>query len=81
MQKHVFTPFGSGSRTCLGMHLAYIELRHGIAEFFRRCQDLVLSGLTTPESMEMENFFLIGPKSKCCILTSRAPSNPKEQAL
>ncbi|KAK5074575.1 hypothetical protein LTR70_010145 [Exophiala xenobiotica] len=61
-QKHAFTPFGGGTRVCLGIHLAYMEIRHGTAEFVRNCRHLKLSRLTTPESMEMENFFLIAPK-------------------
>lgn len=61
-QKYAFTPFGGGTRVCLGIHLANMELRHGITEFIRECRHLQLSKLTTPESMEMENFFLIAPK-------------------
>lgn len=60
-QKAVFTPFGGGTRVCLGIHLANMELRHGITEFVRECRHLELSKLTTPESMEMESFFLIAP--------------------
>lgn len=48
---------------CLGIHLAYMELRHGITEFVRECRHLELSKLSPPESMEMENFFLIAPVS------------------
>lgn len=62
-QKHAFTPFGGGTRVCLGIHLAYMELRHGVTEFVRECRELELSELTTPESMKMENFFLIAPIS------------------
>lgn len=40
-----------------------MELRHGITEFVSECRHLELSKLTTPESMEMENFFLIAPIS------------------
>ncbi|KAJ9608505.1 hypothetical protein H2200_007493 [Cladophialophora chaetospira] len=61
-QKYAFTPFGGGTRVCLGIHLANMELRHGITEFVRECRHLELSKLTTPESMEMENYFLIAPK-------------------
>lgn len=38
-----------------------MEMRHGITEFVRECRHLQLSRLTTPESMEMENYFLIAP--------------------
>jgi hypothetical protein len=48
-----------------------MELRHGIAEFVRRYPDIELSDLTTPESMEMENYFLISPVSKRCMIRTR----------
>ncbi len=69
-QKYAFTPFGGGTRVCLGIHLAYMELRHGITEFVRQCRHLELSRLTTAESMEMENFFLIAPKGRCLMVES-----------
>ena len=48
-----------------------MELRHGIAEFVRRCRHLELSSLTTPESMEMENYFLITPKDHRLLVEER----------
>ena len=33
-QKNAWGPFGGGTRICLGIHLAEMELRHGIGEFF-----------------------------------------------
>jgi len=71
-QKYAFAPFGGGTRVCLGIHLAEMELRHGLAEFFRECRDVELSELTTSKSMEMENYFLISPKSKRCWIKSRS---------
>lgn len=71
-QKSAFTPFGGGTRVCLGIHLAFMELRHGIAEFVRECRHLELSKLTTPQSMEMENFFLIAPISHRLMVESVA---------
>lgn len=71
-QKYAFAPFGGGTRVCLGIHLANMELRHGLAEFFRECRHLELAELTTPKSMEMENYFLISPKSKSCWVQSKS---------
>ncbi|WPB05599.1 uncharacterized protein RHO25_010252 [Cercospora beticola] len=60
------TPFGAGSRTCLGMHIAYMDLRPAAAEFFRRCPGSQRAPSTTEESMELENFFLIAPRAHRC---------------
>ncbi|KAL2206956.1 cytochrome P450, partial [Sarocladium strictum] len=63
-----YFPFGAGSRSCLGIHLAYIELRHAVAAFFRECKGARLSPRTTPQSMEMANFFLVVPKAEACFI-------------
>lgn len=64
--KTVFTPFGAGSRSCLGIHLAQMELRLATFAFFTQYHNARLAPSTTPASMEMENFFLIAPKSHAC---------------
>ncbi|KAL5340232.1 cytochrome P450 [Aspergillus crustosus] len=61
-----FAPFGAGARTCLGIHLAYMELRLAVAEFFRVCRGVRLAASVTRESMEMENYFLIAPRGHAC---------------
>ena len=68
-QKLAFHPFGAGTRICLGLHLAYMELRYGLAEFFRQCPEVELASSTTPESMKMVNYFLVSPKAKQCMVT------------
>ncbi|KAF4473128.1 cytochrome P450 [Fusarium agapanthi] len=65
----VYAPFGAGSRTCIGIHLARIELRHGAAFFFRECKGARLAPETTPLSMEMVNYFLMSPRSEKCWVT------------
>ncbi|USW51896.1 Putative cytochrome P450 [Septoria linicola] len=64
--KAMFTPFGAGSRTCLGLHIAYMDLRLAAVEFFRRCPGSRVAPSTSNASMEFENFFLIAPKAHCC---------------
>ncbi|KAF5255348.1 hypothetical protein FOXYS1_14246, partial [Fusarium oxysporum] len=67
-QKTALSPFGAGSRICIGLHLAWMELRLGAALFFRECRSATLSPEMTDEMMEMENRFLIAPKGHRCIV-------------
>lgn len=64
--KASFIPWGAGSRVCIGMHLASMELRLGAALFFRECRDATLAPSTTDESMVPANLFLISPQAKRC---------------
>lgn len=61
-----FVPFGAGTRSCIGKHLAMMELRYGAAVFFQRFPNAMLAPETTPESMQMLNLMLIEPKSGVC---------------
>ncbi|KAL5051310.1 hypothetical protein BDW71DRAFT_193723 [Aspergillus fruticulosus] len=61
-----FSPFGAGARICLGVHLAYMELRLAAAEFFRSCRGVKLAPDTTWETMKPENYFLIAPTGHRC---------------
>ena len=54
---------------CLGIHLAYMELRLATALFFRQCRGAKLSACMQDEMMEMDNHFLIAPKGHCCYVT------------
>ena len=54
---------------CIGIHLAYMELRLAVALFFRQCRGAKLSECMQDEMMEMDNHFLIAPKGHCCYVT------------
>ncbi|KAK1997308.1 cytochrome P450 [Colletotrichum falcatum] len=60
-QKSGFCPFGAGTRICIGIHLARMELRTAVAALFRQCPGLKLSSNMTDSMMEMENYFTIVP--------------------
>lgn len=66
VQKAAFMPYGGGTRICLGLHLAYMELRLGTALFFRECKGARLSAKTTEDVMAMVETFLIAPKGHFC---------------
>lgn len=67
-QKAALMPFGGGTRICLGMHLATMELRLAAALFFRECRGVQLAPGMTDEQMEMVEHFLISPKGRCIVV-------------
>ncbi|KAI9710719.1 MAG: hypothetical protein M1820_002552 [Bogoriella megaspora] len=69
--KTAYHPFGIGSRICLGIHMAQMQLRITTAQFFRECQDARLCPSVTPASMELKDYFVIAPKSHKCEITLR----------
>jgi len=69
LAKAVFSPFGAGSRVCIGVHLARMELRLAAAKFFRECRGVRLGAQTTDQSMKPVNFFLITPQAHKCEIT------------
>ncbi|PYH44031.1 cytochrome P450 [Aspergillus saccharolyticus JOP 1030-1] len=71
--KDASLPFGGGSRVCLGIHLARIELRLATAMFFRRFPQARVSsrdGMSEAD-MVMETFFLMAPKGHRCLIEGR----------
>ncbi|KAH7041947.1 sterigmatocystin biosynthesis P450 monooxygenase [Macrophomina phaseolina] len=64
--KATFCAFGAGATSCLGINLAWMELRYGTAALLKECRGLKLADSMTPESMELENYFVITPKGKSC---------------
>ncbi|CAJ2504798.1 Uu.00g121920.m01.CDS01 [Anthostomella pinea] len=68
--KDSFVPFGGGSRICLGIHLARMELRLAAARFFKTFPNARVSTAEgfCDEDMEPEMFFLLSPKSKRCLV-------------
>ncbi|GIJ92439.1 hypothetical protein Asppvi_011421 [Aspergillus pseudoviridinutans] len=68
--KDAFMPFGGGSRSCIGMHLAQAELRLATAEFFRvfpKASVPTMEGMDV-EDMDQISYFLMSPKNKRCLL-------------
>lgn len=59
--KAAYNPFMLGSRSCIGVHLAKMELRLAIAKFFRECRGARLGKAMTEEMMEMQLQFLFFP--------------------
>jgi len=46
-----------------------LELALTAFRFFKECPDARLAQSTTPESMEVENYFIINPRSHRCDVT------------
>ncbi|RDA86314.1 hypothetical protein CP532_5689 [Ophiocordyceps camponoti-leonardi (nom. inval.)] len=65
-----FMAFGRGTRACLGLHLAMIELRHALAYFFLAFPDARVSTLEgmSDKDMEEEDYLVLSPKGKRCLI-------------
>ena len=62
--KNNFLPFSAGPRICLGMNLAYMEMRVMLAHLFRNYT------VSVPDECDMTKmeFLLVQPKSGKCVL-------------
>ncbi|KAF7591314.1 hypothetical protein BBP40_001690 [Aspergillus hancockii] len=69
--KKAFVPFGGGARICLGIHLAWMELRLATAEFFRECRSVRLAPSATWENMKPLNYILISPSGRRCEIVAK----------
>ncbi|KAI1135802.1 cytochrome P450 [Hypoxylon sp. FL0543] len=71
--RDAFVPFGGGSRICLGLHLAKMELRLATARFFTRFPNAKPSQLEgfTDDDMEPALYFLVSPKKQRCLIDAR----------
>ncbi|CZR67799.1 related to cytochrome P450 CYP3/CYP5/CYP6/CYP9 subfamilies [Phialocephala subalpina] len=56
LENKYFAPFGRGSRQCVGMHLAYLELYIGIGSIFRNFDRLRVDNFG-PEDLEFDDYF------------------------
>ncbi|KAL4984893.1 cytochrome P450 [Aspergillus falconensis] len=68
--KDAFMPFGAGSRNCIGLHLAKMELRLATAYFFRSFPRARISAKEDmgDGDMEVMLYFLLSPKGKRCLV-------------
>ncbi|KAH8896591.1 cytochrome P450 [Thozetella sp. PMI_491] len=68
--KDCLMPFGGGARTCLGRHLARMELRLICARFFRAFPNATVSNLEGMSDKDMEPalHFLMVPSGHRCLL-------------
>lgn len=61
--------FGVGGRNCIGQDLAMMELRKGVALFFRHCKGAKLSNSTTDRTMRMKDLYVLVPDGGRCDVT------------
>lgn len=59
-------PFNIGSRSCIGMHLARMEILVTLATFFRECKGLQLHNDMTDSMMAQDGEFFIVPQGGRC---------------
>ncbi|KAJ4179826.1 hypothetical protein NW755_012221 [Fusarium falciforme] len=64
--KRAHVPFSIGSRSCLGMNLARMEIRLALALFFRECKGARLHQSMTDDMMTQVGEFFIVPKAGRC---------------
>ncbi|KAK3637992.1 hypothetical protein LTR56_013392 [Elasticomyces elasticus] len=72
--KESFYPWGGGSRICIGMHFAQLELRYALAHFYRTfaggMKPAFVEGFEEGDMLQM-SYFLCPPKGKRCLVMPR----------
>ncbi|KAK5681306.1 hypothetical protein LTS10_007068 [Elasticomyces elasticus] len=72
--KESFYPWGGGSRICIGMHFAQLELRYALAHFYRTfaggMKPAFVEGFTEEDMLQL-SYFLCPPKGKRCLVMPR----------
>ncbi|EXL68065.1 hypothetical protein FOPG_15862 [Fusarium oxysporum f. sp. conglutinans race 2 54008] len=76
-RKEAFVPFSVGSRKCIGINLAQMELSKLVAAFFRRF-DATIDPSTRPEDMRMFDNFSAGPVGRKLLIRFSESSDPVE---
>ncbi|KAL9081228.1 MAG: hypothetical protein Q9157_000203 [Trypethelium eluteriae] len=68
--RDAFMPFGGGSRICIGLNLAQMELRIATAHFFRSFPNAKVTRAENfgEEDMDPMIYFLLIPKGKRCLI-------------
>lgn len=65
-QRRLAKPFSIGSRSCIGVPVANMELRYALVLFLRECKGARLGRNTTDEEMEQRSKFFVYPKGGRC---------------
>ncbi|CAG7939869.1 unnamed protein product [Penicillium salamii] len=66
--KDAVLSFGGGARTCLGVHLARMELRLATALFFRAFPKATIDPSMDASDMDQVAYFLLSPRGKRCLI-------------
>ncbi|KAB8542089.1 hypothetical protein FH972_025552 [Carpinus fangiana] len=69
IEHSTYSPFGTGVRACIGIHLAWMEMRHAGAAFLLRCAQAQIAPEMHEDEMDMEDYFTMKPKGRRCMVS------------